>query len=223
MKLIFIFLSLIIISIGVHAQGDLDKVTYFRLGYSNPTKHYKGIDNDSYWDVVSRDGFTAELGQIFILNSIPLADGLRLGINVDYLSFYYHLLKENPNEELFFILGSKVGPSISYNPIDKLIIDAFVKINPVWVSTVVTSEEFIDTGKDYQLNMGVLGFGYSLGINVRYSMLMLCIDFNKSWNKIQHYNENSNEFDGTYVGNESDATKDKTPMPSINFTIGLAF
>jgi len=58
---------------------------------------------------------------------------------------------------------------------------------------------------------------------VRYSLLIVGFDFNTSWNKLEHYDENTNEFDGTYIGNASDIDKDRTPVPSFNFTIGLAF
>jgi hypothetical protein len=54
-------------------------------------------------------------------------------------------------------------------------------------------------------------------------MLIVGFDFNTSWNKLEHYDENTNEFDGTYVGNTGDIDKDRTPVPSFNFTIGLAF
>jgi len=222
MKKLGVLTVTLLFSAILFAQGDLDKTFYFRLGYSKPTKKYAGVDNTDYWDGVKRNGIHAEIGQIFILNSIPLADGLRLGINADYASFYFHGFKSDFGKQRFLTFGSKVGPSLSYSPVDKLVFDTYIKINPAWLSAAFSSVEDL-TGEDYQFYLGYLGLGYSFGVNVRYSLLIVGFDFNTSWNKLEHYDENTNEFDGTYIGNASDIDKDRTPVPSFNFTIGLAF
>ncbi|MBA7531107.1 hypothetical protein ES705_23318 [subsurface metagenome] len=224
-KITLLFIATLMISTAAFSQGDLDKQFYFRMGYSKPTMKYWGIDNDNFWNDVKRNGFVFELGQIFMLNSIPLADGLRLGINADYLSFYYHGIKSDFITVGNIILGSKVGPSISYSPVDKLVFDAYGKFNPVWFGSVIMVPE--GTNTDSEIFLGALGIGYSLGINVRYSILMLGFDFNKSFTKLQYYDESEGLVDDSYFGNmgtdSGDADKDRTPLSSMNFTIGLSF
>ncbi len=219
----YLFIVFFFIATSVYSQGDLDKILYLRIGYSKPSQKYGGVDDANAWNVVKRNGICGEVGHIFILNSLPLADNLRFGINVDWLSGYYHSLMSDLYKKRFFAIGSKVGPSLSYSPVDKLVFDTYIKINPVWASSLIASEEHVGAGEDYQFNFGFFGLGYSFGINVRYKILILGFDFNKSWSKLQHYNEDSNKLDGTYVGNASDLNKDRTPMPSYNFSIGLAF
>lgn len=218
MKKILLVISVMIFSAGIYAQGDLDNTFYFRFGISKPTKSYGGVDDDAFWNDLKRNGLTFELGQIFMINQLQMADGLRLGVNVDYLALNYHAMKDEGNGLAAVIVGSKIGPSLSYSPVDKLVFDGYIKLNPTWVSALFYVGE--SAASDYGL--GFVGIGYSMGINVRYSILMLGFEFNKSWNKLKHYDADGNATDD-YFGNFSDPDKDRTPMPSYNFTIGLAF
>ena len=221
MKKLYLIFILSIIFAGAYSQGDLDNAFYFRFGYSKPAQSYLGNDDADVWDEVKRNGLVFEVGKIYMLNSIPLADGLRLGINADFLSFYFHHFKAGDEKDRYFALGSKVGPSLSYSPVNKLVFDLYGKFNPVWVSARVFTFQSLDN--EYEFNFGYLGLGYSFGINIRYSILLLGFDFNKSFNKLQHYDEVNGEFDGTYKGNVSNDNTDYSPMPSYNFSIGIAF
>ncbi|MGD2033501.1 MAG: hypothetical protein PVF73_00485 [Bacteroidales bacterium] len=220
MKRIFVFLAALVITAGTFAQGDLDNSFYFRFGYSKPTKSYGGVDNDNLWDDIKRNGFLFEIGHLFYFNSLDMADGLRLGLNADYANFTFHSLKNenfDDSQTSFFLFGSKIGPVLSYSPVDKLVFDAFIKFNPVWVSAAVDSY-----GDEGDLYLGFVGVGFSTGINIRYSILMLGFDFSNSWNKLQYYDDDDG-FDGEYLGNYSDSSTDYSPLPSFNLTIGLAF
>ena len=76
------------------------------------------------------------MGSIFIFNNLDLADGLRLGLNVDYLDVTYHQFTydiEDINVRVIK-LSSKFGPSLSYNPVSKLVFDAYVKAKIPWVA-----------------------------------------------------------------------------------------
>ncbi len=222
MKKLFLVTVIMVFAAGIYAQGDLDNAFYFRFGYSKPTKAYGGIDNDDIWDDMKRNGIMFELGHIFYFNSLKMADGLRLGLNADYLNMTYHSIKHEEIDNIksrIFLFGSKIGPVISYSPVDKLVFDAFVKLNPVWVSTLVD-----DTyGNESEVFVGFMGIGYSFGINVRYSILMVGFDFNKSWNKMRWIDDDGNLSDDIFVGNASDNDKDYTPVPNFNISIGLAF
>ena len=109
MKKYGVFIALFCIFNSAYSQGDLDNALYIRLGYSRPSQKYGGVDDATVWDVVNRNGISGEIGHIFILNSMPLAENLRLGINVDWLSGYYHGLISDLLKQRFFTLGSKVG------------------------------------------------------------------------------------------------------------------
>ena len=158
------------------------------------------------------------MGQIFILNSIPLSDGLRLGINADYAEFSYHQLSSRTTEDALgiFKLSSKVGPSISYSPIKNLVFDAFIKAKIPWVAGLAIVEDgSVNYDEGYA---GTLGFGFSTGINVRYRFIMVGFEYNKDSMKLENIDAK-----GEYFGNASDFDEEKTPMPCVNFTFGFCF
>ena len=91
MKKVFTAFIILSISFASFAQneGDLENQFYFRFGYSLPFGLSLGIveyDLETNWENITRFGTSFELGSIFMLNGIPMPDGLRLGVNVDYLS-----------------------------------------------------------------------------------------------------------------------------------------
>ena len=221
MKKIYLLLIALSVSSIVQSQdnGDLEKQFYIRFGFSNPTNSYIGIDDNSFWDEVNKSGGVFELGQIFILNSIPLSDGLRLGINVDYAEISYHQLSAKTTDDALGILkiSSKIGPSISYSPANKLVFDAFIKAKIPWVAGLTFIEDGSVNVNDENY-IGTLGFGFSTGINVRYRFIMAGFEFNKDSMKLENV-----DVKGEYFGNASDFNDDKTPMPCMNFTFGFCF
>ena len=219
MKKISFLLIALIVSLSTFAQdsGDLENQFYFRFGYSNPTNSYLGVDDNSFWDDITRAGGTFELGSIFMLNSLPLSDGLRLGINVDYAEISYHQLSSTIDDTALGVLklASKIGPSISYSPVTHLVFDAFLKAKIPWVagSTIVFGDSSFE--ENY---LGTVGFGFSTGFNVRYRFLMAGFEFNKDSIKLENV-----DITGEYLGNVSDPDDDKTPMPSFTFSFGFCF
>ena len=221
MKKTLLVITVMAFSAGLFAQGDLENAGYFRIGYSKPAKTYGGVDETDIWDEfnIKRHGFVMESGRFYYFNSLYLADGLKLGINPDWYSFRWHFLnsKDFEAKDNLIFLGSKVGPVLSYSPLDGMAIDAYGKFNIDWVSILISSAESLD---NTELGFGFIGVGYSLGLNFRYNKLILGFEFARTWNKIQHYDAD-NGFDGDYLGNSSDPDKDHTPIPSWNFTIGF--
>ena len=196
------------------SSGDLENHLYLRFAYSLPSKSYLGVDDMEFWDSNKRYGGVFELGHIFIINKAALADGLRLGINVDYIEFSYNQLAE---KDVDFDLGvpkiaSKIGPSLSYNPSSKLIFDVFVKAKIPWVGGIITWTDEVD-----DVYLAKPGIGIATGLNIRYDLLILGFEFNYDNLKFE-----SNDYPGTYFGNFSDDS-DKTPMPSFSFSIGVCF
>lgn len=217
MKKTCIALLVLAFSISSLAQGDLESTFYFRFAYSQPTESYLGVDDDEFWDYFSRHGGVFELGHIFILNNPALADGLRLGINVDYAEFSYHQLTDTDVGADFALgvlkLASKIGPSLSYSPHGKLVFDVFFKAKVPWVGGIAlyTSEEV------EEVFLAKPGIGFATGLNMRYRFLLLGFEFNSDNMKFE-----SQDYPGEYFGNLSDDS-DKTPMPSMSFSLGFCF
>lgn len=225
MKKTFVTVVLLVTYLAAFAQdGDLKKQTYFRFGFSLPTWKYYGYDGKDEWqDETRRTGGVFEVGNIFMLNSIKLSPGMRLGINADYLSVDFHRLSLDSepgtySENLLFI-GSKIGPSFSYSPVDKLVLDAYFKFNPVWVGGDLLSSSSAEESEFY---LGFLGIKYSIGMNIRYAILMMGFEFNPGFAKLRWFDKDAKELTDEYIGNMNDNSK-KTPVPGLNFTIGLSF
>ena len=212
-------LAILALSISISAlaqgSGDLDSKFYFRFAYSHPAGSYFGVDDDAFWNDFSRVGGAFELGNLFMLNSIDLSDGLRLGINVDFAEFSYQQLKEGLADFHISVakVSSKVGPSLSYSPVTGLVFDVFVKAKIPWVGGLVLWDP--DDVEEWFLATPTVGL--ATGLNVRYRFLMFGFEFNTESMKFQ-----SQDFPGTYFGNLSDDS-DKTPMPSFSFSLGFCF
>jgi hypothetical protein len=222
MKKLAILFVAAILSSTAFSQGSLDNEFYFRGGISTPSwKQYGGTKSD--WELWTRKGLNFELGSIFMLKSIPMADGMALGINADYLSIYWHqfTLEEAGfrSDVVNLRFDSKIGPSFSYSPVERLVFDAYVKADISWVTATVITADFIS---DEEEGYGdVLAVGLSTGFNVRYSVLMLGFEFNTINPKLLSVDADAEDDD--YFGNLNDENSDKSPLPSINFTIGLSF
>lgn len=144
---------------------------------------------------------------------------MSFGINADYLYLTYANFKQEIMEfetnQGSFRIGSKVGPSFTYSPMDKMAFDVFVKADIAW-GTV--SAMYIDKPEDadnYYSGYGT--FGFSAGLNYRYGLLILGIEYNTISPKLE-----SDDYPEEYLGNASD-NGDKTPLPCMNFTIGMSF
>ena len=198
------------------SSGDLENQFYFRFAYSQPANSYLGVEEVEFWDEFSRWGGTFELGSIFFFNSLNMADGLRLGLNVDYAEISYNQL-EITDPDIDFTLGllkvaSKIGPTLSYSPASKLVFDLFVKAKIPWIAGIaIVSDEF-DEGY-----FATPGFGLATGINLRYRFLMIGFEYNADNMKFENV-----DYPEEYFGNFSDDS-DKTPMPSFSFSLGFSF
>jgi hypothetical protein len=222
-KKLFAFIMIAILTIPVMAQenGDLKKQFYFRFGWSSPSwKTYGAEGKDDFPSDVRRFGGVFEMGAIFIINRWKIADGLRIGINVDYLSLSAHAfdISDNLNTYNGFI-GSKVGPSLSYSPVKSLTFDVFAKINPIWLGGVVGDDGDVDENEDVYI--GYLGMKYSLGVNIRWTILVFGFEYNPGSLKLKN-----DKGMGEYLGdifNYPDEPGEKTSLTALNFTLGFSF
>lgn len=223
MKKLFVVLFVMCASLPVFSQsgGDLENQFYFRFGLSKPTKSYFGVDNNSVWDDTKRGGGVFELGSIFMLNSLPFPDGLRLGINADYAELFYHQFKTDNSTfgstTGLFSIASKIGPSISYSPVSDLVFDVSLKLKINWLSAMATVYE--NTSIDDEAYAGFMGLGYATGINVRYKFLMLAFEYNKVKTKLKDVDNTTTT---SYFGDLS-SNSDKTPLSHWNIMLGFSF
>jgi len=210
------------LSFAQESQG-LDNRFYVRIGYSMPANSYLGYNNSPYQELISTTGGVFEIGSIFMLNNLDLGDGLRIGINVDFAEVTYHQFKYEDTFEVVKLhmgqVSSKVGPSLSYSPVNRLVFDGFFKLKIPWVAFgYFEAPDDPDLNEDYYL--GAIDIGFSAGINIRYSALMLGFDFSSNNMKM-----NSDEDSEVYLGNFLDPydSGEKTKIAYMNFTIGVNF
>jgi len=223
MKKLFVLTFVALMSIPSFAQddSDLENQFYFRFGWSSPSWTSFGVDGkDDYPDDARRFGGVFEMGSIFMINRLKIADRLRLGINVDYLSISAHAFDISDNLNIYNLcIGSKVGPSLSYSPVKSLTFDVFAKINPVWIAG--TGLDAGDMDEDEDVFIGYLGMKYSLGVNIRWAILIFGFEYNPGSLKLK--NEKGM---GDYLGNPGNYPDDmgeKTSLSALNFTLGFSF
>lgn len=221
-KLIILFAAFLMSSVSF-AQGSIDNEVYFRFGYSSPSwKQFGGTKSDWKDTGFKKKGFMGEVGTIFMLRSIPLPDGMAIGINADYLSVYWHQftseIADNKRDYRTLRLDSKVGPSFTYSPVNNIAFDVYVKANINWASfTLSTVNDDVEDGGKY---LDVFAVGLSTGINVRLSVVMLGFEFNTLTSKLEDVDDT-----GNYLGNFLDRNDngDKSKLPSMTFSLGFSF
>lgn len=224
MKKLVTILAIVLFSLSSFSQ-DLTDQFYFRFGYSNPSWSQYGLSENDWDDGTSKVGATFELGSIFMLKSILKADNMSFGINADYLYAIYGNFsqKENNFENNLGTLriGSKLGPSFTISPMDKMAIDIYTKVDFAWATAAVHYGNKIGDADDYF--SGYADFGFSTGLNFRYGLLILGFEFNTISTELE-----SDDYPGFYLqdlfNNEAGTDSEtKSKLPCMNFTIGMSF
>ncbi len=222
----FLFIG-ILISLTTLSQ-NLDNEFYFRFGYSSPSWKQFGMTENDWLDAAinKKVGGTFEIGTIFMINSFPAAKNMALGINADYLYLNYSKLYSSNNLQNINLdhvtAGSKLGPSFTFSPVDKLAFDIYFKAHVAWSSAAVIYEEVYDDAEDFYLGKTTLG--YSTGLNIRYGILMLGIEYDSVSPELE-----SDDSPGEYLQEafnaefNIDGDSKKSPLPCLNFTLGLSF
>jgi len=221
MKKLLIVFALATISLSSFGK-KFDNEFYFRFGYSTPSWNQFGLSKEAWNSNVKKIGGTFELGNIFMINSVPSTENMALGINVDYLYVNSFLYNENDVNVGGARIGSKIGPSFTYSPVKKLAFDIYTKADFAWATVVVPYQGSIGDAEDhYMSNVDV---GFSTGFNIRYGILMLGIEYNTINPKLS-----SDKNDGIYLQNVINTyitetnSNEKSKLSSINFTVGLSF
>lgn len=145
----------------------LDNAIYFRAAYGFPGGDLKTNE------VITAAG-QFEVGSIFYLNKVKIADKLKLGIDVNYLSFsgYVNMKSsmEDNKTDSYFTAGVKAGPCLSYNIADHLIADVYFKVHPHMFIVGETENHNYEADNQFKL-------GTSFGLNLRYKFIMVGCEF----------------------------------------------
>lgn len=222
MKKIIVLFALILFSVSAFSQ-NLDNEFYFRFGYSNPSWTQFELTQDEWKElgIENKVGAIFELGQIFMIKKLPAAENMAFGINVDYLYSTYNNFSTNSSMDDLNLgtlrVGSKIGPSFTYSPVDKLEFDVYAKADFAWISAAAIYEESIDND-EAEYFRAKMATGLSTGLNIRYGILMFGFEFNTISPEFE-----SEDYPGEYLGNLKDEDSKKSPLPSTNFTLGLSF
>lgn len=217
MKKLFTLVSIALISLCSVGQG-LDNAFYFRVGYSSPSWNQFGGSKEE-WNAggnATKTGGVFEVGSIFMLNRLLVADNMAIGINIDYLYLNANVFSNGKDHVGHSRLGSKIGPSFTYIPGNKMAIDVYAKADVAWVSAAVEYEDKISDADDY--SRGKVAYGFSTGLNFRYGILMLGLEYDTISPELE-----SDDNPGEFYGQVGDLNSKKSPLPCMNFTIGLSF
>jgi|WetSurMetagenome_2_1015567.scaffolds.fasta_scaffold39064_4 hypothetical protein len=191
--LIFLFL---IASLSLSAQESSSSHTgrikggfCFEIGPVFPTGLFKSgqvsVDNSEFPPYKhtfypAKTGFGMDMGYLIYLGPAFAGKYLRAGIDATFFTFWFNKA-ENPlgyskaYEYWYFFGGQKFGPLITVNPVDRLMFDFSYKIGFY--------------GGYYMDDWG-LGFWQSeVGMNVRYSLMMVGLRY--GWGNINYNNYSS--------------------------------
>lgn len=259
MKRIFCVLFVCLVALSSFSQG-LDNKIYFRLGYSLPSWKNFGMTKDDWNEDVTRAGAHFDVGTIIQLLPIGYGDNMSIGLNIDlaYLNFNryqvdYSIADFMPDglsdeeaaafvEELMGVMssvnmgifraGSKIGPSFTYCPSERMAIDLYGKADIAWASLLMPyGENLGDLDDKYSATITV---GYAAGFNVRYGKLMLGVEYDAISPKLEYRQQHGNYFqqlmdlavgsDEDWLwGDEEEPTNKKSKLKSLTFTVGVCF
>jgi len=230
-------LALLILSFGLPtfakkkgSKNDFDNQFYFRGGLTRPMWKYGFAENKDDYEAdgftIKRKGGNFELGSIFFLNSIDFNDQMRIGINADYLNVSWATFQTEmdgvdgkyKNTTLF--LGSKVGPSFTYSPVDKMFIDVYAKAHIVYFAPTVNYDT---EGEDFDLDdasVALFKLRPSFGFNFRYSVGMIGFEMNPGRMKTR-LADNIGDEEGEEFMQDEDGKNPRYNTFSI--TLGLSF
>lgn len=209
------------------SKNEFDNQFYIRGGLTRPMWKYGFAEKKDDWQwegtTVKRKGGNFELGSIFMLNSIDFHDQCRIGINADYFGVSWATFQmeadgmDGKAKYTTLFLSSKVGPSFTYSPVDKMFIDVYAKAQIVWFAPSASYNT--DDGFDVDdADVAILKLKPSLGFNFRYSVGM--IGFEMSPGRMKTRSTETLEDGEDFIQDEDG----KNPRyNTFSITLGLSF
>jgi len=202
-----------------YSEPDFGKF-YLRFGASFLNNDFLKQLNDGELDDAysAPTGLNFELGKYFFMHSEPIAGLFKVGLDASFLSLGYNPLTWNDPDDVDYAektdlttAGVKLGPVISFNPLENFYADAFVKLAP----TILTSMSEME-----DLEEVLFGLKSDVGINLRYKKVTLTAGYESGAFKYDSYNSEYNEETGEYIEH---TTKEKFPMGMFQIKLGLQF
>jgi|GEM_PF-6042273 len=138
-----LLLQLIFIGAGIakpDGYKDFENKSYIRSGVLQPTNKFfsfnleDDINDEDY--IVRRFGWEMEVGSIIMFNKINMGTKMRLGLSGDWFSVAFahadiknisNSKKKIRNSYTTIFIGPKIGPAISYSPIENMYLDLYAK------------------------------------------------------------------------------------------------
>src|SRR5690606_4488076 len=184
---------------GYYNESDYGKF-YVRVGVNIPQGGFgKALDTSiPLIDNIAKDGAigaelgaTMELGKYFFFHEDPINDLFKVGLDATFFSFGYNMGKSLPHDgeeadPFDFVTASvKLGPVVSFNPIEDFYADIFFKVAP----TVLLSFEppYHFKGSIYEPDSEVLyfntdentdfGLRTDVGVTLRYRKVTLTASY----------------------------------------------
>jgi len=204
---------------GYDNEPDFGKF-YLRLGanFLNDDFVKQLNDGDLNGAYSAATGLNFEIGKYFFFHSEPIADLFKVGLDASFLSLGYNPLKWNDPDDPeytektdFTTVGVKLGPVISFNPLENFYADAFVKLAP----TILTSMSEME-----DLEQVLFGLKSDVGINLRYKKVTLTAGYESGAFNYNSYDSDYDEDTGEYIEH---TTKEKFPMGMFQIKLGLQF
>ncbi len=248
MKTCKILICALFLLTQVHAQNtrSVFRKGYLRFGFStlggNVDNNLSPAENVLKGNYGASTGIAFESGHIFYFKSSHSKTKFNYGLDWTILSATYNKLNEwnsyagNNNvsidgTKISASLSSKLGPDISFNPVEKLIIDIRFQVMPVIRFSDLEydenegetneksfsfrnyGQENIDAGFNAESvkNMLAFGIGTNCGISVRRKAIGLALDYSSVQSNTEY-----DAYDGT------NHTFGKIKIPTHSFQVKLS-
>lgn len=252
MKTFKLLLYALIICSQVHSQTDSGR-SVFRKGYlrvgvsslgNSPDNHLTPKENVFKGNYGAGSGFVFEAGHVFYFRSKKNAGRINYGLDWTILSATYNKLDKwesysNGEKEVYIdgasfsaSAASKLGPVISFNLVEKLVLDARFQVAAVGRVTPFEyyenesnanirtfsfynyGQEEIDESYDAESikNIVAFGIGTNFGITIRRKAIGLSFDYNSV---------KANTSYDAYEGDNHSYGKQKIPANSFQFKLSF--
>jgi hypothetical protein len=152
-------------------------------------------------------GTSFKIGSLFYFNNLDftqlgLPEGFRLGLDANYfgVSVCYSLdpWDLDPFDDATIFFNTKIGPTLSYNVIDRLVVDFRFTFQPTFVvySNIERINDLVDSyGYYHESSFGTaFKLRKGLGLYARYKPIIF--GFELSWGKLQFKDFNYRLFSG---------------------------
>lgn len=193
---IILMLSVLLIPLAMKAQEEetwqqknrINSGFYLSLGPVFPIGNYalgqhvyatsgpQAITGLNY--LPARIGGAFDLGFLIYFGPAFANNHLRAGLDATFLSLWFNSTKpadpDQPTDHYYWYGGQKFGPVFTINPVDRLMIDLFYKIN---ANFAYHYDEWKGISESEYSKYGMNFFQNEIGMNIRYSVMLFSVQY----------------------------------------------